>query len=277
MYSSKITTALDAFLEASSVAAKWRVVRPAERKLKRAMSEAFRAQGKAFLKSFATLEHHFSEAMTLTTPPLPEDEWGPLFDQAAAETMDDFVEPIVAAVETAMPAGAATAGRELGIEAAFNLKHPRAVAYIDQHGAALVRGINETTRESMRTLLKMAADEGWSYDKTARRIRAQFDGFAGAMPQAHIRDRATLVAVQEVGEAFEAGSEIVVRDLADAGLSMEKRWLTVSDARVSELCQGNAAEGWIPLEQSFPSGHMRPLGHVACRCTTQYRRTRGSE
>lgn len=272
-----LNSALDAFLEASSVAAKWRVVRPAERRLKRAMSKAFVKQGREFLKRFATLENRFAEAMVLTTPPLPDDEWVPLFDQAAKETTDDFVEPIVEAVETAMPAGAAAASKEIGIEMAFNLKNPRAVTYIEQHGAALVRGINETTRESMRTLLKMAADEGWSYDKTARMIRREFDGFAGLKPQLHIRDRATLVAVQEVGEAFEAGSEIVVRDLADAGLSMEKRWLTVSDARVSELCQGNAAEGWIPLEQSFPSGHMRPLGHVACRCTTQYRRVRGSE
>ncbi len=274
MRSAKALEAIVALREATSVAAKWRVVRPAERRLKRAMSKAFVKQGREFLEDFDSLRSHFAEAMTLTTPPLPEDEWGPLFDQAAAETMDDFVEPIQDAIETAMPAGAATAGRELGIEAAFNLKNPRAVAYIEQHGAELVRGINETTREGLRTLLRIAADEGWSYDKTARMIKREFEGFAGLKPQLHIKDRATLVAVTEVGNAYEEGSSIVVRDLADAGLRMEKRWLNVGDSRVSDGCRENSAAGWIPFDDAFPSGHAQPLRFPGCRCTTQHRRAR---
>ena len=274
MLSPKLLPALDAFLESAATARKWRIVGAQEKALKLAMRKAFVAQGKAFVKRFAKLQSHFAEAMVLELPPpVPEDEWGPLFSQSAAETLGDFVDPIQASAEIALEAGAAAVVDGMpAIDYAFNLKNPRAVRYIKAHGADLVTGINDTTRSSLRTLLQNAADEGWSYSKTARQIRTQFDGFAGKLPQAHIADRATLIAVSETGNAFEAGGAIVVSDLQDAGLTMQKRWLTVGDARTSEGCQANQDEGWIPFDDPFPSGDMQPLRHPACRCTTQYRR-----
>jgi len=54
--------------------------------------------------------------------------------------------------------------------------------------------------------------------------------------------------------------------LQSAGLPMLKSWLTVGDDRVCELCAGNEAVGWIPVDDAFPSGHMHPLAHNCCRC-----------
>jgi len=56
------------------------------------------------------------------------------------------------------------------------------------------------------------------------------------------------------------------RGLQSAGLPMEKSWLTCGDDTVCEICNGNAEAGWIPLDEPFPSGHMRPLAHDGCRC-----------
>jgi len=85
-----------------------------------------------------------------------------------------------------------------------------------------------------------------------------------------------MVAVTEIGNALEAGSAITAKELQDAGLVMEKSWLTVGDDRVcSEECELNEAQGWIPLDEPFASGHMHPLAHPACRCTALQRRVAG--
>jgi hypothetical protein len=59
---------------------------------------------------------------------------------------------------------------------------------------------------------------------------------------------------------------------------MEKSWLTVNDDHVDvEDCLTNQEQGWIPIEDTFQSGHMQPLAHPYCRCTALYRRKRGIE
>src|SRR5690606_6069541 len=110
-----------------------------------------------------------------------------------------------------------------GIDDAFDLKHPRAVEFMSQSGADRVTQITDTTRDYLRTLLTQAADEGWSYGKTARAIRKRYAEFSVT--------RARNIAVYELGNAYEAGNLLVARDLQDAGLTMEKQWLSVGDAR----------------------------------------------
>jgi hypothetical protein len=95
-------------------------------------------------------------------------------------------------------------------------------------------------------------------------------------PQQHIDSRAHLIAVTELGNAFEDGSLGAARRMAAMGLEMEKKWLTVGDQRVSEGCRTNQAAGWIPIDRPFPSGHDRPLRFPGCRCTAQYQRKRSS-
>jgi len=48
-----------------------------------------------------------------------------------------------------------------------------------------------------------------------------------------------------------------------------KEWLCGPEGAVPpvcDMCRANAAVGAIPVDQSFPSGHMRPLAHDGCRC-----------
>lgn len=67
-----------------------------------------------------------------------------------------------------------------------------------------------------------------------------------------------------------------MKHLQNAGLEMEKSWLTVGDSRVSEGCAANAAAGWIGLEEEFPSDgtydRQRPPRFPGCRCDILYRR-----
>ena len=50
---------------------------------------------------------------------------------------------------------------------------------------------------------------------------------------------------------------------------LHKRWWTPGDSAVCEQCAANAAAGWIPAHQDFPSGDKAPPAHDGCRCTLE--------
>lgn len=288
-----LTAAIDRLLEASARVVRDERLLPVERRLQRDLAAAFRAEGRAFLRGFANLDDP-------TKWPLDEAQWMRYLVAAQAETMSLFTAALESVIGDALMAGVLKAAEDMQSETVgealqeggwltriagwlaeqvavifgirFDLKNPRAVAYLEAHGAELVRGIDETTRDYIRTVITEGAAKGWSYDRMARAITARYSEFAVGRPQLHIDSRAHMIAVTEVGNAYAEGNLQVAQGLAAAGIPMEKRWDTVGDERVSELCQGNEAAGWIPLEEAFPSGHMRPLGHPACRCDLLSRR-----
>lgn len=67
------------------------------------------------------------------------------------------------------------------------------------------------------------------------------------------------------GSALAAG----VRGRITATL-YEKLWLT--DGRPCEVCEENAVAGWIPVDQSFPSGDWEPRAHPNCKCSLEVRK-----
>ena len=163
-----------------------------------------------------------------------------------------------------------------GAGISFNLSFPEAEAYIAQVGAARVSDIDETTRKVIRQIVTSAVENGTAWDKVAEQITAQFSNFA-LRPNyvvSWLNNRAELVAVTEVGNAYEEGSRIMANRLNIAGLQMEKRWAGPNDSKTSKNCQDNIAAGWIPLADAFPSGKQQPLDHPGCRHTALYRRIR---
>lgn len=261
--------AIDRFLEAIAPIAKNRLLAPIERKLERALKYAFALQGRAFLSRFGRLK--ISWPAEAIREALALDDWEPLFDQAGVETIEAFVGPIDDAVAAALLAGGKQTMADFLLTGAFDLKNPRAVAFLRDYGAKLVKGINETTRTYIKTVVTEGVEQGWSYNKTAKAISDRYEEFRVGMPQKHIQSRAHLIAVTESGNAYERGNAIVAEDLQDAGLEMEKSWL-VAGGDICDDCLGNEAEGWIPIDQAFGSGDMEPLAHPACRCTALYRR-----
>jgi uncharacterized protein with gpF-like domain len=154
----------------------------------------------------------------------------------------------------------------------FSLSNPRAISYLEKHGAEQIAGIDETTRVAIRDILVQGMKDGWSYDKVAKAIRERFKQFGARTPYKHLRTRAHLIAVSETGNAYEEASFQAAMQMAEEGLAMEKMWMNAGDGLVSEGCLANTAVGWIPIDQPFPSGHMRPLRYEACRCAALYRR-----
>lgn len=271
--------ALDRFLERAQMTRRERVLRPTVATMEKALSRAFRTQGRRLIEESRVLEGARGEGRgTAGTVALREawtvDDWLRLFDLVSGETVDLFFTPIQAGVAEALLAGASEVIGMIGVDYAFGLANPRAVAYLEAHGYGLISQIDSVTRGNIATIVNNGTAEGWSYNRVAREITSLYSEMAIGKPQRHIDSRAHLIAVTEAGNGYEEGNLAVVRDLEDGGLRMEKKWLTVGDDRVSDGCQANQAEGWIPVAQAFQSGHARPLRFPGCRCTTEYRRAR---
>lgn len=193
--------------------------------------------------------------------------------KAQAELAPGFGQALNTAAGGAIEAGAAALAQDIGGGAvSFSVKHPDAVRYLAAQGADRVTAINATTRRFIRAEVKKAVANGTSYETVARRIIARYAEFGAPSPLRHIRSRAELVAVTEMGDAYTFGTMTTARGSARLGIPMEKHWLTVGDERVDDaICRTNEASGWIPLEEPFPSGHDAPTGHPGCRCDVQTR------
>ncbi|MHB1131664.1 MAG: phage minor head protein [Chloroflexota bacterium] len=274
-----LVEALDRFLEVAGAVRhnrrKRRALAPLERDLTRALAKAFRRQGKAFVKRFAALKDRFPTE-TMLESAIGNWEWEGLFDEAALATLKAFAQPLSRAARKALLKGALQAIADAETAVAFDLKNPRAVAWLQDFGGTRVKRVNDHTKEVIGRIVTQAGEEGWSYNRTAQAITQRFEEFAAGKPQAHIDSRAHLVAVTEVGDAYEEGNFQAAQALQDIGLEMEKKWSDSGDGKVSDGCQANSAAGWIPLNQPFPSGHQRPLRFPGCRCDLLTRR-KGAE
>lgn len=258
---SALAEAIDALIEANVALRKRRALARPERLLAAAMQRAFTAEGRAFLTKLSKLQSRFPPEIREVAKQIP---WEKPFDNAALETLQAFVQPLDEFTARSLLSGMTAAIADLSVETSFTLEHPAAVDYLRDHGLEQAKKITGTTREGLRSLLAQAGEEGWSYDKTAREIRNRYAEFS--------RTRAKNIAVYELGASYEEGGLVVARDLQSAGLEMEHAWGTSQDDRVRPEHRANEAEGFIPLEQAFSSGHLNPPTDPKCRCYSKLRR-----
>jgi len=280
-----VAVALDNLHEAARRVSKQRQIANPQADLEKAMRKAFVAHGNALMSQFAerksrwpVVESIFSVSRYMALwEAVNQGDLDKMFDAADDETFELFLEPIQDTAALCLMRGAAGMMAVLDQKDPFTLKNPRARAYLLEHGAALVKNINETTRAEIRAIITAAMDDGWSYAKTAEAIQSKYQDFSIGKPQEHIDSRAHLVAVTEAGEAYEAGGYAVVQNLSDAGITVEKRWVTMGDDRVSDECLANQADGWIGIDDTHTSGHQHPLRFPGCRCDEEYRTVIGGK
>lgn len=147
-----------------------------------------------------------------------------------------------------------------------SLPNLRAQEYAKKHAAEAVTQINDTTRKEIARIVSDGIKSGSSYNDIAKSIKDKFKDFAVPMPQKHVSNRAVLVAVTELANAYCEGNAQVGNYLQDNGIKMMKAWQTLEDDRVSDGCKENERVGWIPINKEFPSGHMHPPRFPGCRC-----------
>lgn len=126
--------------------------------------------------------------------------------------------------------------------------------WIQEHVADLVKGVNETTRQSLRDTIEQGWMDGQGVDDIAIRIRDVMD-FAS-------RYRSFMIARTETTNTANMGSIAAAKQ---AGIET-KTWYAALDERVCPLC--NDLHGTtIPIDEPFEFGGMGPSRHPNCRCT----------
>lgn len=247
-------------------------LRPVEEQMTQQLAMAFRKQKNMLL----------GEMRKLKERPADQWNWDAIFARVTLETQSDFRQVVEQGVRRALAIGAAVAGRRLRVPVAiveqadffisFDLNNPWAWEYLLEHGAALISQIDEGTRSAIQSILLEAAQEGWSYNETAKKIIQEYEEMAIGKPQEHIDSRAHFIVVTELGNAFAEAQMRIAEKLKNAGIAVEKYWDTMKDDRVSDGCAANEGVGWIELDEYFPSGHQRPLRFPGCRCDILTRR-----
>lgn len=240
---------------------------PIRQRLQKQLERFFHKQRLMFMDKFEKFRDDFPEPppelKEAATPPGITPDWEAIWDYIAMMTVGLVADDITEAVRLSMlKAGLASIGT-VNIGMSFTLKNPKAVEYLEQYGARLVTKIDQTTKDGLKRIIIQATDEGWGYGKTSSVIREMFDGFSAPSPLTHIRNRAEFIAVTETGNAYESAALMQAQALQMAGLPMEKAWL-ITGGNICDDCQGNADEGWIPLDEPFSSGDDRPLAHPGC-------------
>lgn len=146
----------------------------------------------------------------------------------------------------------------LGIS--FTLTNPLAVDYLETSRPLELAKLADTTKAKIKPILIKALKSGQSYNDTAKIIADSF---------AFSEVRAQMIAVNEIGRAYEVGNMIPMRELKAMGYEVRKQWSTVGDENVTPQCADNEAQGWIELDKPFESGDDTPprINNPRCRCS----------
>lgn len=137
----------------------------------------------------------------------------------------------------------------------FDLANPRAVAYAEERALELVTELEDSTRKMLRSTIVKALDEGRSYAQLAKDLEEEY---------AFSAERAEAIASTEMNDAV---TNSQLEAWKASGVVIGKSWLLSEDEGVCSICEANAAQGTIPLEDAFQSGDEGPTAHPRCRCS----------
>lgn len=202
------------------------------------------------------------------------DQFSGIWAGIEKDTQEDLQDLIKNIERDSMQAGGDQMAKTINPTGKFwDLSNPRAVKWFQEKGGSIdyIKGIQQTTADSLKRVITTALDEGWSYQSTAREIQKLYDGPIS-------RDRAQRIAVFETGQAYEAGNRAFADTLVDDGVEMEEHWMSSHDERVRpahDNITGNESEGWVPLGHVFSSGDTEPPTDPGCRCYMIYREAKG--
>jgi SPP1 gp7 family putative phage head morphogenesis protein len=143
----------------------------------------------------------------------------------------------------------------------------QAVTWAQKHCATAVTQIGDTTKRELAQLISDGIKERRGIPGLKRDINNKFASWVKDSKDKlgrPIKNRAEMIARTETASALSKGSLQRAKDIGVTG----KRWVTVGDDRVSDICLKNEAVGDIPINQAFPSGHSGPPSHPRCRCVS---------
>jgi hypothetical protein len=126
------------------------------------------------------------------------------------------------------------------------------------HGAELVTGINDFTRQRMAAVLAEGLAAGDTAEGLAQRLMTYFDNLS--------IERARKIALTEASKAWSYAESQSAELMEEAGYIMVKEWLLGPMHPRFDICDHNNQAGAIPIHLTFPSGNMWTPAHPSCGC-----------
>lgn len=224
-----------------------------------------------------TIEGATMEAIVQPSPPSASalDAAETLVLTIDLSAQDKLASQVTHEIEEAAKDGGTRALALVGVkerEGLVNQVNQRAVAYAQARSAEMVgmrrvggelipnpnaeMVVSESTREQLRQIIAGGLQDNVGKDGIVQRI-LESTTFSP--------ERAELIANTEIGNANSAGVLDGFRAARDLGLKVKKIWLVDDEPCV--ICEINAAQGAIDLDDEFPSGDLAPLAHPNCECS----------
>jgi HK97 family phage portal protein len=161
-------------------------------------------------------------------------------------------------VRPALQAGALAAQLQVSITLSTTQTNPFINEYLKTETAQRVRGINQTTKDSLRSTLEAGIKANESQLDLMSRIEAVFSEAKGY--------RAGMIANNEVINAYSYANDQALQIMFEQGAITHAMWLTAEDERVRpEHAALNRVV--VPFDQPFPDD-LVPGEAINCRCTT---------
>ena len=175
-------------------------------------------------------------------------------DDVAVDVVDSISPELIRAFKQAGVTGIAQVGFSATQSIVDHLDRA-ALEYAGSRGAELVRGLNDTTRESLRSTIADAVENGLSAESLSSRIE-ELDSVFG-------ESRADTIARTELATAHVQGN---VEGWRQTGMVTHKQWLLADTHPGEDECDDNAADGVIGIDEEFSSGVFAPPAHPSCLC-----------
>jgi hypothetical protein len=125
----------------------------------------------------------------------------------------------------------------------------------------LTGDLSTTSINRLRDAVADAWDAGGSFEQIVKAIQDTFADFSDT--------RAGMIAQTEINDAYNRGR---IYTAVQAGFD-EKAW--DPDGEACPICMENVDEGWIGIDDEFPSGDLAPTAHPNCDCSIDFQK--GSE
>lgn len=153
--------------------------------------------------------------------------------------------------------------KDIRVDATFGVDPADSLKYANEFAGARIKGIDDYSKKRINGLISQGLEKGWWYNKLAEEIQRDF---------AFSKYRSRLIASQEIWEAYLNWKDRQFARYTSAYWQKGwKKWVSHRDDKTTDGCLGNDNAGWIPYDQEFPSGHMKPTRFVWCRCNCVYR------
>jgi hypothetical protein len=171
----------------------------------------------------------------------------------SVDVIDSITPELVRAFQAAGILGIGQVGINTTDEITAHLDEA-ALAYAEDRGAELVKGLTETTTEALRGTLSDAVEEGLSAAELSKSIQ---ESYAFDAP------RANTIARTELATAHVQGN---VQGWRETGQVEGKEWILGDLHDVDDECDENVDDGVVKLEEAFSSGIKFPPAHPNCIC-----------